>query len=219
MCGRFGFTLPSKQAMHRFGLDESVDYETRKNIAPTTFCFVVLARAIEGGDGFQRVGRLLKWGLVPSWSKDPTIGNRLINARSETAAEKPSFRAAFKRRRCLVPATAFYEWQKNPDGKQPFAINLTDQEAFAMAGLWEHWSAPDGSDLFTFTILTTEPNELLAPIHNRMPVILPEESWAPWLDPATDPKELPPLLASFPSKAMQAQPVSKAVNNPANQDF
>ena len=217
MCGRFGFTLPTKQAMHLFGLSESVDVEPRRNIAPMTWIFAVLAKP--GDTDITRVGRRLRWGLVPSWSKDPKMGNRMINARSETAAEKPAFRTAFRRRRCLIPADLFYEWEKTEGGKQPHAIGLASGEPFAMAGLWEHWQSPEGGDLFTATILTTAANALVARIHDRMPVLLAPDAYEAWLAPATAPKDLQALLKPFPAEAMTATPVSKAVNNPANQDF
>ncbi|HEX9029364.1 MAG TPA: SOS response-associated peptidase, partial [Anaerolineales bacterium] len=157
------------------------------------------------------------WGLIPSWAKDPSIGSRLINARADTLAEKPSFRSAYRRRRCLIPATGFYEWKANPGSKTktPMYITLASGKPFAFAGLWENWHSPDGSQVLSCTIITTEPNELMAGIHNRMPVILPEEAYAVWLD-ANDrgPDELNPLLKPFPAEQMAAYPVSRQVNSP-----
>ncbi len=126
---------------------------------------------------------MLRWGLIPSWAKDEKIGARMINARSETAAEKPSFRSAVKSRRCLVPASGFYEWVKGPDGKQPHFIHFADARTFAFAGLWERWSKGENGPLETFTILTTTPNDLISDLHDRMPVILPPETYVDWLEP------------------------------------
>jgi len=158
------------------------------------------------------------WGLIPSWAKDPKIGNRLINARCETLAEKPSFRNAYKRRRCLIFADGFYEWVKQPgqNVKSPFYIQLESKEPFAFAGLWETWYSPDGSELKTATIITTEPNELVSRIHGRMPVILSKEDYQLWLDPGEKSKEdLGHLLKPYPSEEMIQFPVSRIVNSPA----
>jgi putative SOS response-associated peptidase YedK len=165
------------------------------------------------------------WGLVPFWAKDPKIGNRMINARAETLAEKPSFKSAFRRRRCLVLADGFYEWRRKPNAsgskstgaKTPMYIKMTSGEPFAFAGLWETWNAPDGSQLISCNIITTEPNELVSQIHNRMPVILPTTAYQTWLDPhERAPSELSPLLKPYPSNQMVSYPVSKQVNNPTN---
>jgi putative SOS response-associated peptidase YedK len=165
------------------------------------------------------------WGLVPSWAKDPQIGNRMINARAETLAEKPSFKTAFRRRRCLVLADGFYEWQRKPiasgsrstGAKTPMYIKMTSGEPFAFAGLWETWNAPDGSRLISCNIITTEPNELVSQIHNRMPVIIPTDAYQTWLDPhERAPSELSPLLKPYPADQMVSYPVSKQVNNPTN---
>jgi putative SOS response-associated peptidase YedK len=165
------------------------------------------------------------WGLVPFWAKDPQIGNRMINARAETLAEKPSFKTAFRRRRCLVLADGFYEWQRKPiasssrstGAKTPMYIKMTSGEPFAFAGLWETWNAPDGSRLISCNIITTEPNELVSQIHNRMPVILPTDAYQTWLDPhERAPSELSPLLKPYPADQMVSYPVSKQVNNPTN---
>jgi putative SOS response-associated peptidase YedK len=165
---------------------------------------------------------LVQWGLVPSWSKDPSIGARLINARSETAAEKPSFRSALRRRRCLIPASGFYEWQRRPNGKQPYVIGMADGNPFAFAGLWEHWHGLDGSELETCTVLTTEANELMAPIHDRMPVILEPQDYADWLGTGEDsaPAEvaqLQHLMRPYPADQMKAYPVSNYVNDPRHE--
>jgi putative SOS response-associated peptidase YedK len=161
------------------------------------------------------------WGLIPSWAKDPQIGNKMINARAETLAEKPSFRNAFKRRRCLILADGFYEWKSEElNGrtiKIPMYIKLKDNRPFAFAGLWETWQASDGSEIRSCAIITTEPNAFLQKIHNRMPVILPESDYSPWLDPKeADPVSLQKYLKPYPAEAMVAFPVSRRVNDPAN---
>jgi putative SOS response-associated peptidase YedK len=195
----------------QFELSEVPDLEPRYNIAPTQDVAVVRQ------EGSTRALALLRWGLVPSWSKDPTIGARMINARAETAAEKPAFRAAFKQRRCLVLADGFYEWQSSGQGrqKQPFYIHMKDGKPFALAGLWERWQGDEGgSTLETCTILTTEPNELVRPIHNRMPVILAPADYGQWLDPAMQQAgPLQAMLQPYPAAALDAYPVSRAVNN------
>lgn len=217
MCGRFGFDMPPKRAQVAFGLARVEEYEPRRNIAPTTAVAVIVA----GREG--RVLGPMRWGLVPSWADDPSIGARMINARAETAASKPAFRAAFRRRRCLLPAQWFYEWQRTEAGKQPHAVAMANGEPFAMAGLWEQWQGADGSELLSACILTTEANALVAKIHDRMPVILPESAWDEWLrTPEPDEKGreyLQRLLKPYPAEAMKAWPVSRALNNPRNQDL
>ncbi len=211
MCGRFGLDLPPKSAMQAFGLEEVEEYSPRLNIAPgTPICAIV---PIPGG---KRAARLVHWGLVPSWAKDPKIGFRMINARAETLAEKPAFRNAFKRRRCLIPATVFYEWKKLQDRKQPFAFVMADRAPFTMAGIWEHWLGADGSELLSASIVTTEANELLRSVHDRMPVILPPEQRETWL--LAESTTLAPLLAPYPADSMLAWPVSTSLNSPRNLD-
>ncbi|MCC7353120.1 MAG: SOS response-associated peptidase, partial [Anaerolineae bacterium] len=152
-----------------------------------------------------------------SWAKDPTIGSRMINARSETVAEKPSFRSAFKSRRCLVPADGFYEWQRQERGKQPFFIRMSEGTPFAIAGLWEHWQGPEGEVIESCTLLTTEANEMMRPLHDRMPVILDPKDYDLWLDPGVQKREiLLPLFRPYASEAMIAYPVRPVVNSPAN---
>ena len=159
----------------------------------------------------------LRWGLVPGWAKDPAIGSRLINARAETAAEKPAFRTALRRRRCLVAADGFYEWQQAGRTKQPYFIHLRDDRPFALAGLWEAWEGADHAWLETCTLLTTEPNDVVRPIHDRMPVILPPQAYSCWLDPAIeDPRQLAPLLVPYPSDQMEAYRVGRLVNSPSH---
>jgi len=213
MCGRYVFASRKDEnqlAFPEFAFPD--DMPLRYNIAPGQ---PVIALA----NNNQPRAVAFKWGLIPSWSKDPKIGNRLINARAETLAEKPSFRNAFIRRRCLIPATGFYEWQKQPDGKTkiPMLIRLSSGQPFAFAGLWEHWGSPEGDEIESCTIITTEPNSLMATIHNRMPVILPQEHYESWLEPQEKkPEELQDLLKTFPADEMQAHPVSTLVNSPSN---
>jgi putative SOS response-associated peptidase YedK len=160
----------------------------------------------------------MQWGLIPSWAKDPKIGNKLINARAETLAEKPSFRNAFKRRRCLIIADGFYEWQKLEKRKQPYYIKMQDGKPFAFAGLWENWKSPEGEEVISCTIVTTAANSLMEPIHDRMPVILSLDECDRWLDSSvSDPQVLQSLLKPYKSDEMQAISVSATVNNPANE--
>jgi len=219
MCGRFTLTeLQPDVLTEVFTLHGGAPELTpRYNIAPTQPVATVIRDAKTDANQLE----IMRWGLVPSWAKDITIGSRLINARGETIHEKPSFRAAFKRRRCLVVADGFYEWQKQADGsKQPLYITLKEEGPFAFAGLWEFWVDPgSGGELVTCTIITTTPNDFMRPIHNRMPVILPRSEYDRWLDPAQeDPAALLPLLRPYPDDLMTAWPVSKRVNSPANDD-
>jgi putative SOS response-associated peptidase YedK len=161
----------------------------------------------------------MRWGLVPTWSKDPKAGPPIINARAETLATKPAFRSAFKRRRCLIPADGFYEWQKIAGAKvkQPFYIRLAKDRPFAFAGLWEKWHNDEGSLLESCTIVTTEPNDVMRPLHDRMPVILPDEEYARWLDPKNeDVDELQELLRPYPAEEIAACPITTFVNSPRN---
>jgi putative SOS response-associated peptidase YedK len=203
MCGRFTQFHSAPAIAQVFELLDVPELTPHYNIAPTQ----AIAAVVQPASNPQRELRFFRWGLLPSWSKDPTIGARLINARSETVAEKPSFRAAFKYRRCLIPADGFYEWQRQERKKQPFYFHLQDHRPFAFAGLWEHWQSPDGSEIETCTILTTTANELLEPIHDRMPVILPAENYTIWLDPDLQTaKPLQPLLRPYPAVEMVAYP-------------
>ena len=215
MCGRYSLTTPAEAMRHLFGFAGALpNLPARYNVAPTQLVPIV-RRTREGARELVQV----RWGLIPSWAKDASIGNRLINARAEGLAEKPSFRAAFRARRCLVPADGFYEWQATPQGKRPYRIGLKGGSGeslplFAFAGLWERWEkAPDGVPVESCTIVTTAANELLAPIHERMPVILPEEGYAAWLAPDTPPAEALALLKPYPAAAMLLYPVSKRVNS------
>lgn len=211
MCGRFTLTIDPSHLQEAFPWAVIPnDLAPRYNIAPSQPVAVIP----NTGDSLLS---FYKWGLIPSWSKDPSIGERMINARSETLAEKPSFRNAYRRRRCLILADGFFEWKQNPGmkNKQPIYIRLIDARPFAFAGLWESWSPPDGSELRTCTIITTQPNSLLEPIHNRMPVILNPEVYNKWLNPNDMlPSQLNELLVSYPADEMIAIPVSKLVNSP-----
>lgn len=212
MCGRFTLTVPGEQASQQFGLSKAATtLAPRYNIAPTQP--VAAVRAAEGG----RELALLRWGLIPPWAKDLSIGARMINARAETAAEKPAFRSAMKQRRCLILADGFYEWQTTGAGKQPFYFRVEGGRPFAFAGLWEQWRGPQGDQIESCTILTTEANDLVRPLHDRMPVILRPEDYARWLDPALrDAGAVADLLAPYPADAMLTYPVSKAVNRVSN---
>ena len=213
MCGRFTLTVDPAELQDSFNdFTFPPQFAPRFNIAPTQ---PVLAIPNDG----RNKADFFVWGLIPSWAKDPSIGNRLINARGETLAEKPSFRGGYKYKRCLVLADGFYEWMKQPGTKTkvPHFIHMKDRRPFAFAGLWDEWNGPDGSQIRSCTIVTTEPNELMAPIHNRMPVILPPDAYAQWLDTAPQTREtLQPLIRPYPAEEMAAYPVSTLVNSPKN---
>ena len=220
MCGRFNLRTPASQLAAFFDIVFDPPLQTslapRFNIAPSQPVLVV--RRAAAAD--RTPGALGNWGLVPSWAKDPSIGNRMINARGETVAEKPSFRSAFRHRRCLVPASGFYEWQKMTGSrKQPWHIHRPDDAPLAFAGIWEHWEAEDGSVLQTCAIITTDANSQMAPIHHRMPVILDPDVWDIWLDPALEkPSDVLPLLGPCTDEHIEAYPVSRYVNSPRNDD-
>ncbi|TNF78146.1 MAG: SOS response-associated peptidase [Acidobacteria bacterium] len=213
MCGRYTLSSPTDLLADLLELDSVPDLAPRYNIAPTQEAAVVRVT----GETGARTLDLLRWGLIPFWSKDPGIGNRMINARAETVGEKPAYRTSFKRKRCLVPADGFYEWQATGGPKQPFYFRFEGGGPFALAGLWDRWEKGEGDPIETFTILTTEPNEVVAPVHRRMPVILDRETMAIWLDPAIeDAERLTPLLGPFPAAGMEGFPVSTFVNSPGN---
>ena len=217
MCGRFTLRASAGTVAEQFAVFELPPFTPRFNIAPTQPVPVVRIDPQPTEPRRQLVW--LRWGLIPSWAKDPAIGNRMINARAETVAGKPSYRAALRRRRCLVVADGFYEWRKAAGQKQPYFIHMADHKPFAFAGLWEAWEGADHSHIESCTILTTEPNDLLRPIHDRMPVILAAEQYDRWLDPATREAEVVlPLLKPFPSEPMAAYAVGTLVNNPGNDE-
>lgn len=220
MCGRFTLTVTWEELMTRYLIDPEMTspfHIPRYNIAPTQ-----MVTAIIHDGNANRIGQL-QWGLVPSWAKDSSAGSKMINARSETLEDKPAFRIPFYRKRCLIPADGFYEWQKNGTSKQPFRIGLTSGEIFSMAGLYDTWITPNGEKISTCTIITTEPNALMAPIHNRMPVILRPSDEALWLERQTNAgtgqnssshlQSLKELLKPYPAEEMQAVPVSTIVNS------
>jgi putative SOS response-associated peptidase YedK len=214
MCGRFTNKAKPEQTKKEFkvGAKNSDIYQPRYNIAPSQMIDVVFEPETE------RILSQLKWGLVPHWAKDSEIGNRMINARAETISEKPSFREAFKSRRCIIPASGFYEWQKKGTGaKQPFYFYLKEKEVFGFAGLWETWlDKQTGEELETCTIITTEANEVLKPVHERMPVILKPESYDEWLDAKVkNTDKLQELLKPYPSKEMDSHAVSTNINYPS----
>ncbi len=212
MCGRFTLSGNTQELATLFDLDSVPELTPRYNIAPTQ---AVAAIRITQHSA-KRELTFFNWGLIPSWAKDIKMGSRMINARSETVAEKPAYRAAFKRRRCLVPADGFYEWQKLDGYKQPHYIGMKDHVPFAIAGLWEHWEGGDGSVIESCTLLTTTPNDLVSSLHNRMPVIIHPEDYDDWLLPAPDTGLLMHLLRPYPAEEMVAYPVGTVVNSPAN---
>ena len=209
MCGRFTRSQNIPAIAKEFGVEQvSFDLGPSYNIAPTQKVGVVIT------DGVKQLVPM-RWGLVPSWAKDPSIGNKMINARAETITEKASYRNAFKKRRCLVVADGFYEWQTIDGIKRPMYIRLKSGKPFGFGGLYEVWKSPEGEELTTCAIITTEPNELMSTIHQRMPVIIPGEDHDQWLDPKTDDRDrLLELLKPYPARDMEAYPVSKRVNSP-----
>lgn len=212
MCGRFALThvvgLPVRFLLQGFNLD----LKPRYNIAPTQEVPIIVRES-------PNKAVLMRWGLVPFWAKDPKIGNKMINARAETVQTKPAFRASLKRKRCIVPATGFFEWRRAKDGKIPHFIKMRDDSFFGFAGLYDHWKSQEGNKLVTFTIITTEANAMMSKIHNRMPVILRQEDEDIWLaNEPLEPEELARISRPFPARVMEAYEVSTAVNNPTN-DF
>jgi putative SOS response-associated peptidase YedK len=209
MCGRFAFYSPAEATAALFGVSDVPAIKPRFNIAPTQD----IAAVRVGGDESREVA-LLRWGLIPFWAKDPSIGSRMINARAETVEEKPSFRAAYRKRRCLVLADGFYEWRKVAGGKTPYFISLASGEPFAFAGLWEDWHAKDSDDsVQSATIITTSANDFMSQLHDRMPVVLAQETVDQWLD--GDDKVLSKVAEHSP--ALRAWPVDRRVNNARNE--
>ncbi|MBW4618925.1 MAG: SOS response-associated peptidase [Cyanosarcina radialis HA8281-LM2] len=209
MCGRFTQSHDSEAIAQAFDLKDVPELSPRYNVAPTQ----MVGTVIKPEESEKRQFKMLYWGLIPSWSKDKKMGAKLINARAETVAEKPSFRSAFKRRRCLVVADGFYEWQHLAGKKQPFYIHLPDKQPFGLAGLWEHWESAEGEIIESCTIITTAANDLMQPIHDRMPVILHPQDYDLWLDPGVQkPELLQPLLSAYPAEQMAAYPVRTLVN-------
>lgn len=212
MCGRFTIILPPEVLAEIFGLSELPRIEARYNIAPTQEVVVIRQNA----EGARQLVTM-KWGLLPAWAKDPHIGNKLINARCETVHEKPAFRQAIRTRRCIIPASGFYDWT-HTDKKIPFYVSMADGSPMGFAGIWDSWKAPDGSRIESFAILTTNANSLIAPIHDRMPVILHPAEFDLWLDrDITEPEKLTRLYHPYPSDLLKAWPVSSLVNSPRNE--
>jgi putative SOS response-associated peptidase YedK len=213
MCGRFTLTVNPAELQETFvNYTFPATFAPRFNIAPTQPIL-----AIPNDD--RNEAAFFIWGLIPMWAKDPSIGSRLINARAETLEEKPAFRGSLKYKRCLILADGFYEWRTSPGGKAkiPYFIHMNDRRPFAFAGLWDSWNSPDGSQVKTATIITTEPNDLMTLIHNRMPAILHPRDHAKWLDPSPQtPDDLKPLIKPYPAEEMSAYPVSTLVNKPEN---
>ncbi len=209
MCGRFTLNKTAEALASAFDVQEVPELEAQYNVAPTQMVGSVLY-----DQDRQREFKQLRWGLIPSWAKDPSMGAKLINARAETVAEKPAFRSAFKHRRCLVVADGFYEWQQQKAQKQPFYFRLKNEELFAFAGLWEAWKSPQGEKITSCTILTTTANELVESVHHRMPVILQPQDYDLWLDPQSQSLEVvQELLHPYAATAMITYPVSTLVNN------
>jgi putative SOS response-associated peptidase YedK len=215
VCGRYVRKSTRREIARWFEAEDAAEWGASYNVAPQTFQPVVRLNRDTG----QREIALLRWGLVPYWAKDAKIGLSTINAKAETVATAPAFRDAFKHRRCLVPADAFYEWQRiDKKTKHPFAFAMKSGEPYAMAGLWERWQSKEGEALETFTILTTDPNKLMEPVHNRMPVILEPRDYARWLDPGDPARPPVDLLRPFSAEEMVAWPVSDRVGNVRNND-
>lgn len=213
MCGRYNIITDAQALYDAYQVEAELAEGrlARYNVAPATEQLVILS---EGG---RRAARWHRWGLIPHWAKDAAIGYKTINARGESVAAKPAFRAAFRQRRCLVPASGFYEWKVQDGGKQPYLIRPKGGGLLSFAGLWESWAGPQG-EVRSFTIITTRPNELMARIHDRMPAIVPREYHARWLDPALrDPAQIQPLIAGCPAGELEAVPVGRQINNVRNQ--
>lgn len=210
MCGRYAIFGPHSRYRDHFQVGAWPDVPDRYNVALSMW-LPVIRQAPDG----RRVADLLRWGLVPNWAKDEAIGAKLNNARGETVSEKPSFRSAYRRRRCIVPAAGFYEWQPVPGQKwkQPWFIRLLAGEPMGMGGLWESWTNPAGEVVRTFCVVTTAANELMAPIHDRMPVVLQPEDWTAWLAPDTAPEQVAPLVRPAAPETMEAWPVSRKVSS------
>lgn len=210
MCGRYSLFQPLDSIALILELESpGFEFEPRYNAAPTQILPIIL------NESPHQLSKL-RWGLIPHWAKDPAIGNKMLNARSETVLEKPAFRQAFHQRRCLIPVNGFFEWKKTPFGKVPHHITHSSDPLMTLAGLWEEWKDPEGRPLRTFTILTTEPNEVMAPIHDRMPVILAPSDRAKWLNNTTPIEELVALLRPCPHDWLTTAEVSTLVNSPAH---
>ena len=217
MCGRYTLFNSESLLTQYFDLDDWPEFSANYNIAPS-LSVPIIRQSPQG----KRVAHLLRWGLIPHQSRDPAIGQKLNNARAETVTEKPSFRAAYRQRRCLIPASGYYEWQEVAGAKkQPWYIQLKGEKEgtpMAMGGLWESWTNPEGEIVRTFCVITTSPNEVMRPIHERMPVIIPKPAWTTWLNPRFDDAgAIASLLAPYDASLMEARPVSRRVSNAREQ--
>ena len=212
MCGRFAFFSPREAVQEYFGIDVPFALEPRYNVAPSQEIAVIRQPA-----DTKPEAAMLKWGLVPFWAKDAVIGARMINARAETVAQKPAFRQAFKRRRCVILADGFYEWHTEDGRKTPYFISLKTDRPFAMAGLWESWDKTDQPPLETCAIITTTASKSIGKLHDRMPVILDAPTATDWIQAECDPDALIAMLKSYDDEDIQAWPVNRTVNNPVNQ--
>ncbi len=212
MCGRFAFFSPREAVQEYFGIEVPFALEPRYNVAPSQDIAVIRQPA-----DTKPEAAMLKWGLVPFWAKDAAIGARMINARAETVAQKPAFRQAFKRRRCVILADGFYEWHTENGRKTPYFISLKTDQPFAMAGLWESWHKADQPPLETCAIITTAASKSIAKLHDRMPVILDAPTATDWIQAERDPDALIAILKSYDDEKIQAWPVNRTVNNPVNQ--
>lgn len=213
MCGRFTLRHSVDEIAERFNVTNvAFDFGPRFNVAPSQEIAAIT------GEGDDRTLRPLKWGLVPFWAKEASIGNRMINARAETIAEKPAYKHAVARRRCLIPADGFYEWAKTGSKRTPMHIHFEDGRLFAFAGIWERWGPTSGEEIVSCSLITVEPNEVVSPIHNRMPAILAPEDEGAWLSETRHVHDVLPLLRTHDAKGMEAYPVSRGVNSPAFDD-
>lgn len=215
MCGRYRLTRKKEILAEHFGIEPDDNWQPRYNVAPTQDIAVIRQHRDEP----KRIASVMRWGLIPFWSKDPNAGFKMINARAEDVAEKPAFREALRKRRCLIPADGFYEWQKSGGKKRPFCFTMADDSLFAFAGIWERWKNPEGQWIETCSIITTTPNQLTEDVHDRMPVILHPEDYDLWLDPGFhNVKELQSMLRPYEADQMKRYEVSNRVNAVQNDD-
>lgn len=211
MCGRFALVVTREEFATQFNLGRQVTVAPRYNIAPSQQIIIIRSRI------YSSVPTAVRWGLIPRWSTDVRVGNTLINARAETVKKKPVFRAAFNARRCLVPATGFYEWKQEGGQKQPYFIQMRNGRLFAFAGIWDTWQSPEGESIYCCAVLTSKANSIVGNIHDRMPVIIPESAYDLWLDSWEEGSFFEHYLAPYPSANMEVYPVSSRVNDVRNE--
>jgi putative SOS response-associated peptidase YedK len=215
MCGRYRLSRTKNILAEHFDVEPDDDWVPRYNIAPSQDVPVIRQHPEQP----KRLGSQMRWGLIPFWAKDPSLGVKMINARAETVATKPAFRDALRKQRCLIPADGFYEWRRNGKVMTPFCFTMADDSIFAFAGIWDSWRNPESKAIETCSIITTTPNALLADIHDRMPVILPDDTYELWLDPGfNNVQELAALLVQYETKLMHRHAVSTRVNSVKNDD-